>query len=238
MRSERIAPPWERIKTLAFEKEALGFHVSGHPLDLHEDRLQRFRTHDIRAAADKPDKTVVKLTGMLGQVRTRVVRQGRSAGQKMALASLADKSAAVDVVFFTDAYARFAQLVHNDAIVAVVGRVDHARGEPNVVIDEVLTVDQLDEHLASRIELDLIDGPHREPLESVMRRLDETLRTAKGNGDRAVDVLLNLHSGTHRIAMRPRLRVVPGGDLLQNLRQVLGPECVRVVQRKAVSSAR
>ncbi|MHC4709630.1 MAG: DNA polymerase III subunit alpha, partial [Planctomycetota bacterium] len=29
-------PPWERMKTLTFEKDTLGFFVSGHPLDVHE----------------------------------------------------------------------------------------------------------------------------------------------------------------------------------------------------------
>jgi DNA polymerase-3 subunit alpha len=33
-------PPWERMKTLTFEKDTLGFFVSGHPLDVHETQLR------------------------------------------------------------------------------------------------------------------------------------------------------------------------------------------------------
>jgi len=225
-------PPWERIKTLTFEKEALGFHVSGHPLDLFQDMLNRFCTHDVKSARGQRDKSVVRLGGVLGQVRTRIVRNGRSAGQKMAIASFADKSGSVDVVLFTDAYAKFASLIANDEIIAVVGRVDHARGEPNIIVDEVIPVDQLDQHLADRLEVDLIDEPRAEPIRELMMRVDQTLRDAKANGGRSVDVLLRVLDGDQVIELRPnRLKVVPDGDLVERLRQMLGADHVRLVDR-------
>ena len=60
------------MKTLAFEKETLGFHVSGHPLDLIEDRLTRFCSHDIRTAREQPDKTAVRLGGAIGRTWARL----------------------------------------------------------------------------------------------------------------------------------------------------------------------
>ncbi len=230
-------PPWDRMKTLAFEKETLGFHVSGHPLDLVADKMTRFCTHDVRAARELKDNSAVKFGGVLSQVRTRIVRSGRSAGQKMAIAGFSDKTGSVDIVLFTDAYARFAQFIANDEIVALVGRVDHTRGEPNVIVDEVIPIDQIDNHLAGRMDLELIDEPGRPPIREVMIRVDQTLREAKTNGERSVDVLLHVLDGDKTITLRPnRLKVVPDSDLVDRLKQMLGPQHVRLVD--AASSTR
>jgi DNA polymerase-3 subunit alpha len=223
-------PPWERIKTLSFEKEALGFHVSGHPLDLFEEKLSQFATHNVKSARDQRDKCVVRLGGVLGQVRTRIVRNGRSAGQKMAIAAFADKTGVVDAVLFTDAYAKYASLIANDEVIAVVGRVDHARGEPNIIIDEVIPIDQLEHRVAQRLEVDLIDKPRSEPIREMMMRVDRTLRDAKANGGRSVDVLLRVLNGNQVIELRPsRLKVTPDDELVDRLRQIIGREHVRLV---------
>ncbi len=224
------APPWERMVALAFEKETLGFHLSGHPLDAHEERLRRFRTHDVRGACEQKDRTQVRLVGVLGQVRTRRVRNGRRAGQNMAIAGLADRSGAVDVVLFADAYAKFGGLARNDSLVAVAGRVDHSRGEPNVIVDQLTPIGAIDQQVAARLELDLASLGEGEPQESLMYMLDETLRNAVGNGGRAVEVVLHVHDAGRRVALRPnRLKVVPGDELIGRLREILGPASVRLV---------
>ena len=224
--------PWEVTGTLAFEKEVLGFHVSGHPLDRHEQTLRRFCSHDIKTAAALANKTSVRLGGVLAQARTKIVRNGRSAGQKMALLSVQDKTGSIEAVIFTDAYARYAHLVHNDAIVALLGRIDHSRGEPNLVIDRVIPITEVAGELAGCIELDLIDRPDQEPLEPVMRALEELLRHARDNGGRPVDVVLQVHTADKRIALRPHaLRVAPQADLIDKLKATLGAEHVRLVGR-------
>ena len=225
-------PPWERMKTLAFEKDTLGFHVSGHPLDLFEDRLKRFSTHDARGAAELSDKSAVKLGGMLANVRPRVIAQGPRAGQKWATATIQDKSGSIGAAIFSEAYGQFRHLVANDAIVAVTGRLDRSRGEPQVMVDEVIAVDELDRNVAARIELDLVERPGGEPLEPVMQALERTLRAANGNGGRAVEVVLYVHDAGKRVALRPnQLKVVPEDDLVRTLEEILGPGRVHVVTR-------
>ncbi|MHC4415135.1 MAG: DNA polymerase III subunit alpha [Planctomycetota bacterium] len=226
------AQPWEHTRTLALEKEALGFHVSGHPLDLHEETLRRFCTADARTAATRPDKTPVKLGGVVAQLRTRIVRSGPSAGQKMALATIQDRTGSIEAVIFSDAFARYGRLVHNDAVVALAGRIDYARGEPNLIVDRVVPIEDLALHIAGHIELDLIDQPEREPLEPIMHTLEVLLRNARENGGRPVEVLLHMHTEGKCIALRPHgLRVAPEPDLIRRLEQMLGPEHVRVIAR-------
>ncbi|MHC4208084.1 MAG: DNA polymerase III subunit alpha [Planctomycetota bacterium] len=227
-------PPWERMKTFAFEKETLGFHVSGHPLDLHEAQLRRFRTHEARAAASLGDKTPVKLGGQLTNVRLRVVGKGPRTGQKWATAALGDRSGTLGAVIFSEAFGRYRDLITNDSIVALTGRMDRSRGEPSVIVDQVIAVNELDGHLAARIELDLVGGPDGEDLEPMMQTLEQTLRSAAGNGGRTVEVLLHVHDGNRLVALKPnRLRVAPHAPLLDELERVLGRGRVRLVGRES-----
>ncbi len=227
-------PPWEKDRTLAAEKEVLGFHVSGHPLDAHEQTLQRFGVTDIRAAAELADRTEVRIGAQLANVRPRVVNRGKWAGQKMATATLHDKTGSIGAVIFSEPFARHRDAIANDAVVAVTGKVDHARGEPCVVVDRVLVIDELDRHLAARIELELIDRPPAGDLEATMETVESVLRRAAGaaNGGRSVEIVLHLETRGKRVALKPhRLRVIPEANLIRTLRDVVGPDHVRVIDR-------
>ncbi|MCZ6543961.1 MAG: DNA polymerase III subunit alpha, partial [Planctomycetota bacterium] len=224
--------PWEQIKTLALEKESLGFHVSGHPLDLHEEALRRLGAADVRTVSTLADKKSVRLGGVLAHVRTRIVRSGPRAGQKMAVVTIADKSGAIEAVIFSDPFARYGRLIRNDAIVALIGKVDRSRGEPQVIVEQVIRIEEVAQQVAARIELDLIDEPQGEPLEGIMRSVEDLLRRATGNGGGSVEVLLHLHTNGIRVALRPHgLRVTSAPDLIGMLKQTLGPDHVRVISR-------
>ncbi len=136
-------------------------------------------------------------------------------------------------MIFSDAYASYGHLVQNDAIVALIGRVDLSRGDMNLLCDELIAIDDIDQHLAARLELDLIDEPGPEPIQHTMQQVHQALLGAKvTNGGRAIDVLLHVHSGDRRVALRPsRLKVAPDPDMLEILRQLLGSTRVRLVER-------
>ena len=50
--------PWPAKQLLAFEKEALGFYISGHPLDRYRDDLARYAT--ATASARQCRRTVLR----------------------------------------------------------------------------------------------------------------------------------------------------------------------------------
>ena len=143
--------------TLASEKESLGFHLTGHPLDIHERMLNRYCTANTRTIAARPDRSSVRIGGELAQVRTRIVRNGPSTGKKMALATLHDKTGSIEAVIFSQTYARHARLIRNDAIVALFGRLDRSRGDASIIVDEVVPIEDLPRRFAERIELNLIE---------------------------------------------------------------------------------
>ena len=237
------APPWDQTVTLAFEKESLGFHVSGHPLDQYAQLIELYCPVDIEAAKQLPNDSEVTLCGVLTQVRSRIVQRGRSAGQKMAILGLQDKRGSLEAVVFSDAFKEYGQVLRTDAVVALHGRVDHSRGDLNLVVDQIIPIDELTNHFATRLESDFLDDPAHEPLEQTMHRIEEVLRSAtgapRGSRRRGVDVRLLLHTTGKRIELKPLgMRIVPDGQLVQRLGQILSPRCVRLVGGSTLGSQR
>ncbi len=135
------ATPWNEAETLAEEKAALGFYVSSHPLDRWKAWSGLFTTHTTAQTKELPQDTRVVVAAMVQSVRTIVVKQGKSAGQKMAILTIEDLSGASESVMFTEAYAKYGHLAEAERVVFVLGRIDTKKGEPQVIVDRLAPID-------------------------------------------------------------------------------------------------
>jgi DNA polymerase III alpha subunit len=90
-------------------------------------------------------------------VRTIVVKNGRSAGQKMAVMTFEDRTGSVEAVCFTDPYLKYGHLIQPDAKLFVIGEVDLARGTPQIKVERVLPIEAAPRDPVSSLDL-LVDG--------------------------------------------------------------------------------
>ena len=135
--------PWSTPELLQNEKDVLGFYVSDHPLHAHKQVIDKLSSCTVVQASQLPADTQVVLGGMLSRVRPTVVKNGRSAGSKMAMITLEDaKSNKLDGVIFADAYATQHFHLELDKVVFLKGKIDRRREEPNLVVDEVIPVEE------------------------------------------------------------------------------------------------
>ncbi|MHC5113117.1 MAG: DNA polymerase III subunit alpha [Planctomycetota bacterium] len=227
-------PPWDQLTTLAGEKETLGIHVSGHPLDQHEDALREFCSVDTKSVANVPNERAVVLGGMLTRVRLTVVKNGKSAGQKMAMLTIQDKQGSMDGVVFSDVFAREAAQLHEGAIVLLAGRIDHTRGSAQIIVDQVIRMEDAARHLARGLELSFADEATDEPLVSRMQMVAGVLQQSGaapgGDGGRPVGVTVHLRTAGKRVTLKPgSVRVIPDAVLLERLRDLCGAGGVRVI---------
>ncbi len=134
--------PWTETETLFNEKEALGFYISSHPLDQSKDVLSRLANCTTRKIRDKQIAQDMKVTlaALITGIRQIVTKNGKSAGSKMAVVNLEDKEGTIQGVCFSDCYARHHSAIVTDAIVLVQGKVDHSRGEPQLIVDRLVSL--------------------------------------------------------------------------------------------------
>ncbi|MCP4836369.1 MAG: DNA polymerase III subunit alpha [Phycisphaera sp.] len=224
---------WDRMTRLAEEKESLGFFISGHPLDDNASSISEFCTTDTGRIGDLQDGARVILAGVVNRVRPVVTRTG----SKMAMSTLTDKFGTIDAVVFSEAFAKYGAELLVDRIVAVVGSYETSRGEPQIIVDEVIPIEELPSRLATRLEL-LFDGREvkddtRGPVDQRMRfvsgHLRQASRSVQSLSGRPVETVIHvkLEDGRHVVMAAPGLRAVPTNELAARLRDA-GADAVRV----------
>jgi DNA polymerase III subunit alpha len=220
------AGEWDKPTLLGFEREMLGLYVSDHPLRGLEHILAAetdcsvaellAAADDPAAPADRADGQVVTVGGILSGVQRKVTRQGSA----WATASLEDLEGAIEVLFFPATYNACVQLVIDDAIVLIRGRLDRRDEVPKLVAMEVRTPDLPGEAVGPFV----VSLPETRCVPPVVDRLREVLRTHPG----PIDVHLRLlnGSGAKVVKLDDKLRVRPSPSLVADLKQLLGPACV------------
>ncbi len=110
-------PDWPPLERLGFEAEAIGFHLTAHPLDMYANLLRRMGatgSGSLEALA-ATGATRVKLAGCVIGRKERPTRSG----SKMAWVRLSDGAGSFEVTFFSEALAAHGELMREGAAVLV-----------------------------------------------------------------------------------------------------------------------
>ncbi|HVR44695.1 MAG TPA: DNA polymerase III subunit alpha [Thermoanaerobaculia bacterium] len=124
------AQEWPEEEKLAFEKETLGFYITGHPLNRYLAELEQFaKGVDTSTLARHLDRTV-EIGGIVGQLRRSKIKKGPNEGKLMAKFILDDQHGSVDVVVFSDLYAKVIRWLEDGVPVLLTATVKDTGGVP------------------------------------------------------------------------------------------------------------
>ncbi len=93
-------PDWPLLERLAFEAEAVGFHLTAHPLDSYAQALRRLgvvKANEVEARA-RAGVTRVKLAGTVVATKERITRTG----SRMAWVRISDATGSIEVTCFSE----------------------------------------------------------------------------------------------------------------------------------------
>jgi DNA polymerase-3 subunit alpha len=226
---ERIpdAPPWPEAERLAFEKESLGFFISGHPLERHRAEIAQWAsatTGSLAAAAAGGEVTVGGLVTGLRLIKTKK-------GDRMASFLLEDLEGSVETLVFPEAYKKAAGRLADDQVVLVKGRAEvQDDGRAKLLASEVLPLEQAKLQEARFVTI-------RVPLEAWDRGKGERLRDILGahRGDCPVTLEL-VRPGSWAAAVAPSAyyRVRPDAGLREEVEGLLGPGALVLARANGV----
>ncbi|HHG85988.1 MAG TPA: DNA polymerase III subunit alpha [Bacteroidetes bacterium] len=97
-----ICEEWTLMERLNFEKDVIGFYLSGHPLDTYKMEIKSFTSCGI-VDLDRFQNKEVKIAGIVTKTREGMTKRGN----KYAIFSIEDFSASVELALFGDDYAKF-----------------------------------------------------------------------------------------------------------------------------------
>ncbi len=126
-------PPVDMKTKLAWEKELLGLYVSGHPLDSIREKIEKVGTNIGKIRTTGRQDQVITLAAVVQTVRIIITKKN----QQMAFVQLEDLTGTIEAVAFPTTYKNFMNMLLEDKILAIKGKVSIREGEKTLVIDEV-----------------------------------------------------------------------------------------------------
>lgn len=111
--------PWPLTEKLAYEKELLGFYVTGHPLDEYRSLLEGGKYVPIAHLGNCEDKSSVSIAGALLSVEKKFTRKD---SKPFAVVVLEDLSDQLEVMVWNEAFTKAQAHLVQGAVVALTGR--------------------------------------------------------------------------------------------------------------------
>jgi DNA polymerase-3 subunit alpha len=203
--------PWLPAERLQREYEAVGFFLSGHPLDDYAAALKRLRVQpwsDFSRAV----KAGASAGRVAGTVVSRTERRTKN-GTKMGIIGLSDPSGHYEAVLFTEGLAQYRDLLEPGSAVLLFLTAEVQGDEVRARIQSVEPLDQAAAKTQKGLRVFLRDGG---PIEGVARRLESIERRSGRNGsgaehgDGEVSMVLMLEDGNEvEVKLPGRFKVSP-----------------------------
>ena len=187
------AAEWEPLEQLGYERGLLGRYFSGHPMDAYREEWQTRTTLDLRRAPMTSGEREHQVVGLLKGVRPIITKKGST----MAFGTLEDFHGEIEIVLFTEAYENAGELLANERVVGLVGKVDTSRERVQFVVDSVCEPAELQDRDAGELHIRLTDVERsEEELFEFRAFLNER------SGGCSVFLHLNGHDGTDEQVIR------------------------------------
>jgi len=126
--------PWSKAEKLAFEKDLLGFYVTGHPLDEYRADLENGKYLPIHNLAEAEDKATVTVGGALISVEKRFTKKD---SKPFAIVILEDLTGSVEVLVWNETFVKHGRFLDLGKVVAITGRVDNREEAARISANEI-----------------------------------------------------------------------------------------------------
>lgn len=215
---------WNENELLNYEKESLGFFITGHPLARYESTLKKFANADTLKLHDFSEGRVVRLGGVVRDYKLYNDRKG----EIMAFVTLEDLSGLAEVILFASLYSSVSGLIEKDSLIMVEGRVTRDEKTSKILAESVVPIDKAEETWATIVHIKLdMTGLNKQNLQE----LYEILKQHKGSCSAYLHLVMPQRTDTS-IALHESIKVKAGPDLTEAVNKFLGYSAVETVCQK------
>jgi DNA polymerase-3 subunit alpha len=166
---------------------------------------------------------------MINRIKKTVTKQGRSAGQQMAMITLEDLDGQVDGVLFAETFAqvneKYPNAIAAESIVFLKGKVDRRRETPSIIVSEVIPIDEAVSKLTTSLVIKLDRTRHKPDVVGQIRQL-----LGKYTGRTPVFATVSVEPGRSVVmSLGSATSIKPGRQIVDDLELLLGNGGVQLV---------
>jgi DNA polymerase III subunit alpha len=146
-----VLEEWRESQKLAFEKEVLGFYITGHPLTRYMDTLQALKATALQDLSELNDKESVHVAGTMAALKEINSKKG----DRMAFATVEDLTGSCEVIVFADIFRKCSPLLKEEAPLWISGNLSKDEKGVKIIAQEIMTLDQAEETSAVKATLSI-----------------------------------------------------------------------------------
>ncbi len=151
---EEAASPqeeWSKEERLRYEKESLGYYITGHPLTKYDKLLEKMHTKKLSELDEVEDGQEVKIGGIITAIKKI---QTKAKAEMMAYLTLESPEGHAEVIVFPELYRNSLSFLNKDVPLLVKGTVDKTEKGIKIVSTEISGLDSI-EHKGHKVEIHL-----------------------------------------------------------------------------------
>ncbi|MGC9155909.1 MAG: DNA polymerase III subunit alpha [Ferrimicrobium sp.] len=170
---------WPKDLLLKAEREMLGLYVSSHPLAGLDAQLAKIAALKVAEVLELAETGVSQAVTVVG-VATTLTKRHTKKGELMGTITLEDLRGAIEVMVFPKTMAEFGQLLTQDTVLKIQGRLDTREERPKIAAMAIEVVELTQPEFVDGAEVATLVMPEELASRSELERLRQVLEAHEG----------------------------------------------------------
>jgi len=212
-------PEWDQRELLGFEKELLGFYVTGHPIAEYAEIIGTYRLDGLGALAELAEQTGTRVAGIVTGVD---VKYSKRDNRPWAIVALEGLEGAIECMVFADTYETYGNLLEPEAPLFMEGCVSNRDGEgAKVLAERIVPLENAPEVFVKEVHVHLYQAS------TDNRKLERLKEICEANaGPTPLVLCLVCATGEIAFVQAEKITVRNSAGFRQAVKDVFGEECL------------
>jgi DNA polymerase-3 subunit alpha len=212
---------WPSRELLGYEKELLGFYVTGHPIAEFMEIIQTYQIDDISELHSLSNDTGTRVGGLISGLE---MKRSKKDNRPWAVIHFEGMSGDIECLAFADTYEQYAEAIVPETVVFIEGifsRNEEDEGSTKIIVNRVIPAEKAPEELAAEVHIRLWEN---ELQDGMLPRVLEICQTHQG--ETGLLLCLILENGDIAFIQPDGLRIQNTAGFREALANVLGTKAL------------
>lgn len=225
-------PDWPLREKLGYEKELLGFYVTGHPIDEFEANLRAFRNFNLGEKEDIAHDALVRVAGVVSTVEVMLAKKDNKPYARL---QLEDKTGRMEIMIFSDLYQKSGELLQKGEPLIITGQMDTSQEDRiRMRPHDVATLAQACRDQVKEVHLTL---GREQCTAAEFASLKEQISAQRGEAVLCLEIA-GPQGGSALLELNDPYKIQPSLELFNEWRTVFGKNAVKIRAKEAAAPTR
>lgn len=217
-----VSEPWESLQRLKFEKDVIGFYISGHPLDLYKIEMSRLIKQTIKDLKDvaRNKGRELGIGAMITSVNHRISKNGKP----FASFIIEDYEETYEMVLFGEDYLKFKIWLNPGEFIHIKGKLQERYKQPDSIefkISNMQLLSDLRDKMLKAITLKIsVEKVNQRWIEEISGLIDTAEVTGPANCTLKFKIYDPKDSSLNVELPSKKIKINPQNELLQSLEKL------------------